>query len=938
MSCFQNCGESIDGFLSTSFAKLGMVTAEKPWRTIGIMTFVAIVFGSGWAVAKEESRAEKLWIPQKTQATTDRDWVDQYFTTETRVNILLCYDDGGNVLTPSGLKECWTAWDNMMNVKVQSDEITDEFNGSYSYDGRTIDGNTTEALCDKQGGTECATSTIFDIWNRNETIIMNLVQSQIDEDIADALENGFSSPNDVQRSVRSLVSDNPTVDSISAQAMVSIIYTPLSEQHYVDENKNIEVDPILNPYQLAIFNTIKKGKYNRMMIMYNNAAWAEEFSAAIRKDIFKLVIAYLLLFVYLFMALGRRDEVFSARALAFSILLTILLSAMGGLGLCWHVGILQNPLVNTLYFLLLGLGVDDGFIIQGEFMQQSRQYPKKSISWRISETCRRAGVSVLVTSFTDICAFAVGASSSLPALRAFCILAAVTVFFVWMYNVTFFLAVMTLDARRSELNSYNCFGLKMDQEGEKMKQEGEKQGCLSRIPCCRMNQKERQGYDCLCCISAKEEHFRFASAKDQKGCCPIPFTSIKLFTCKPDIASGFFRDILGPFVVKFRFVVLAVVAVMFALGVYGMTEITQEFKIQWFLPRSSPIYQYIEISDELFGQSAVPYYLYLSDVDYYAQEDTILALLRHMEAQDYTSGNVTCVTREYKEYYSNHSNVPANAGEYYTGLKAFVDSDAGESYKGLIKWVNDDDPAAGITVSKMNHQIKNEYIETSSQQVVALDDLREDAYSVIEYPILRVYDEQFIFWEQFAVIALEFWRNVILALVTVTVIIIFMIPHPTVAIVVILSVVFSIMDLIGFLHLWKGSINNISAIYLVVSIGLTVDYAAHIGHGYIYEAGTREEKAIGTLARVGTSVFNGGFSTILAVLIMSTSDTYIFITFFKCYFLCCVFGLMHGMLFLPAMLSIVGPEVQFRESVSTAIDEERVGGKVTTELAPRELR
>merc|ERR1719193_645250 len=128
---------------------------------------------------------------------------------------------------------------------------------------------------------------------------MNLVQSQIDADIADAIENGVTGPNDVELSLRSLVSDNPTVDSISAQAMISIIYTPLSEQHYVDENKNIEVDPILNPYQLAIFDTIKKGNYNRKMIMYNNAAWAQEFSAAIFKDIFKLAIAYMLLFVYL---------------------------------------------------------------------------------------------------------------------------------------------------------------------------------------------------------------------------------------------------------------------------------------------------------------------------------------------------------------------------------------------------------------------------------------------------------------------------------------------------------------------------------------------------------------------------------------------------------------------------------------------------------------
>jgi len=909
MSCIDKCGRTIDGCLSRSFAKLGLIIAERPWKTIAIMTVVALLFGSGWSVAEEESRAEKLWIPQETDATTDRDWVDAYFSTDTRTNILLCYQKGGNILTPEGLQECWTAYENMMNVKIQSEEPSEEFDGWYSYDGRTIDGEETDALCDTQGGTECGANTIFNIWDRNTTKIMSLDQDDIDADIADAIINGISAPNDVNLSIYALLSDNPSVDSISAQAMISITFTSLSEQHYIDEKERVEVDPILEPYQKAIWNTIKGGAYERKMIMYNDVAWSEEFTAAIFRDVFKLIIAYMLLFVYLFMALGRRDEVFSARSLAGAILLTIILSAMAGLGLCWHIGILGNPLVNTLYFLLLGLGVDDGFIIHGEFMHQSREHPHKSISWRISQTCRRAGVSVLVTSFTDMCAFGLGASSSLPALQAFCILAAVSVFFVWMYNVTFFLAVLTLDARRSELNSYDCSG-------------------------CNMNDQQRQGLDCVCCVTAKEKHFRFASPKEQKGCCPIPFTGVKLFSCKPDIASSFFKGTLGPLVVKFKFVVLAVIAVMFALGVYGMTEIQQEFKIQWFLPSSSPIYQYIDISDALFGRSTFPYYLYLADVNYYEEQDTILNLMSHMEEQDYTSGSVTSVTKEFKDYYTANSNVPSNADDYYTGLKEFLDSDDGTSYMELVIWVDDSDPTAGITASRMNHGIKNEYIETSSQQVKALDNLRTEAYSIIEYPTLRVYDRSFIFWEQFAVIALEFWRNVILALLTVTVIILIMIPHPVVAFVVIISVVLSILDLIGFLHLWNGSINNISAIYLVVSIGLTVDYAAHIGHGYLYEAGTREAKAIGTLARVGTNVFNGGFSTILAVLIMASSDTYIFVTFFKCYFLCCVFGLLHGMLFLPALLSIIGPEVSFLE-IDTQDVEKMTEGQTNTELAPR---
>jgi hypothetical protein len=58
---------------------------------------------------------------------------------------------------------------------------------------------------------------------------------------------------------------------------------------------------------------------------------------------------------------------------------------------------------------------------------------------------------------------------------------------------------------------------------------------------------------------------------------------------------------------------------------------------------------------------------------------------------------------------------------------------------------------------------------------------------------------------------------------------------------------------------------------------------------------------------MGPAVLNGGLSTILAFILLSTSDTYIFLSFFKIFFLICVFGLYHGLVVLPVVLSLVGP-------------------------------
>ena len=58
---------------------------------------------------------------------------------------------------------------------------------------------------------------------------------------------------------------------------------------------------------------------------------------------------------------------------------------------------------------------------------------------------------------------------------------------------------------------------------------------------------------------------------------------------------------------------------------------------------------------------------------------------------------------------------------------------------------------------------------------------------------------------------------------------------------------------------------------------------------------------------MGPAVFNGGFSTYLAFALLCFSNSYLFRSFFKVFFLVVVFGLFHGLVLLPTVLSICGP-------------------------------
>merc|ERR1711936_1449335 len=78
-------------------------------------------------------------------------------------------------------------------------------------------------------------------------------------------------------------------------------------------------------------------------------------------------------------------------------------------------------------------------------------------------------------------------------------------------------------------------------------------------------------------------------------------------------------------------------------------------------------------------------------------------------------------------------------------------------------------------------------------------------------------------------------------------------------------------------------------------------------HGFLTVHGTREERIMHIMENIAPAVINGGFSSILALSLLVTSRSHIFTSFFKIFFMICVFGLYHGLIMLPVLLCLVGP-------------------------------
>ena len=127
-----------------------------------------------------------------------------------------------------------------------------------------------------------------------------------------------------------------------------------------------------------------------------------------------------------------------------------------------------------------------------------------------------------------------------------------------------------------------------------------------------------------------------------------------------------------------------------------------------------------------------------------------------------------------------------------------------------------------------------------------------------------------------------------------------------------LWVAFSIVSIeagvAGYMALWDIHLDSISMINLIMCIGFSVDFTAHICYAYMSsKAATADERVRECLYSLGLPIFQGAASTILGIIALVLADSYIFLVFFKMVFMVIFFGAMHGLFLLPVLLSIFGP-------------------------------
>ena len=231
-------------------------------------------------------------------------------------------------------------------------------------------------------------------------------------------------------------------------------------------------------------------------------------------------------------------------------------------------------------------------------------------------------------------------------------------------------------------------------------------------------------------------------------------------------------------------------------------------------------------------------------------------------------------------------------------------------FKGDIVWRNETNnvPNEGIISTRMRGNHVKSY--KSDDKVKSMDSLRDSLEAVPGNGAGNVFafSDSWLSYEQYKSIASEATRNISSTMAGMVVIIAILLISPKAVLIVCLCLCLIIINIMGYMHFWGQTLDSVTIIMLIIALGLSVDYSAHIGRAFMEHRGTPDERLKNSLADMGVAVFNGAISTFLAVIVLSSSKSYVFMTFFRQLFLCIVFGLGHGLVLLPVLMSLFPPK------------------------------
>eukprot|EP01061_Rhynchopus_euleeides_P019478 TRINITY_DN31_c0_g1_i1.p1 TRINITY_DN31_c0_g1~~TRINITY_DN31_c0_g1_i1.p1 ORF type:complete len:962 (+),score=384.49 TRINITY_DN31_c0_g1_i1:127-3012(+) len=863
------------------------------WPKLTVLATVILTIGllqGAWKF-EQETDGRKLFAPDNSRAVDEEDYVVEYFGYESRVATIFFIAKEDNVLTADSMRLLLSA-----HQHITTSLSEESYGEVLSY----------EATCARTQRTNITSpckraKSPLTLWDHSPLLMANLTDEMVMESIND--ESQWREMEPAGPSVMYYLSKTGLVSEggriVKAKAVrMQLTFKNQRGDKYDGRDEDYESEHFemqMVRYIVDVFRPIAH-KAGIEVEIQTGAEEDEAGESAMDDDMALLPLGYIMMVFYACFVLGRMRPKYSHAALGVVSVLSVGMSTLSAYGLCWIIGLAFNTLTQLLVLVLLGVGIDDTFVIMDSWWDHSHAPDMKT---RMIRAVRHAGPAITVTSVTDLVAFLAGSATDIPALKVFCYYACIGITFIFVYQSTMFVACAYLDSLRQEAGRRDFF-------------------------CC-LKVEDHDGWVGQCCV---DQPGADRQPDNEGGDAPQPFNESNRGLLHYVTGELMPRYVLATWVGKG--VIFAISAGFLTAACIGLPEVTMNYNNEWFVPDGHRYQDVMETRNDYFEGNTLPLNIYTKKLEYptYEVQMQIEDIATAVNGNRWiTKGSVNSWLRSFTSWVNETS--PANidttthAGRtlvktpvFYPLLKEYLGHGGPRQavqYRAEMAWSEggQDDAASVILTARMQAVVIAGPLQVGTDAVDCMDDLRDlldplDAFA---------YHWVYLFWESYKIFIPEITKNVSIAAACVLVLVAVLEANLLIGVFVLITIGLVDICLIGFMPWLDVEVNGVSVVCIVLAIGLAVDYSVHVAGAFLkvsaesIEGGPsgRTQRAAFALWKMGPAVVNGAISTFLAIAPLVIAKSYAFKVFFRMFFMIIFFGLWFGIMTLPCILSICGP-------------------------------
>uniref|UniRef100_A0A914USQ6 SSD domain-containing protein n=1 Tax=Plectus sambesii TaxID=2011161 RepID=A0A914USQ6_9BILA len=557
------------------------------------------------------------------------------------------------------------------------------------------------------------------------------------------------------------------------------------------------------------------------------------------------------------------------------------LSAIAAIGSGFGLSLLLDvPVVDIVFvapFLILSVGVDDMFIMLAAWRKTSCT---ATVQDRLAQTFADAAVSVTITSLTDGLAFAIGAVSVFPAVRYFCCFCVASICFTYLYQITLFAAFMAYSGRREADNRHCLFLTRLPTSSEAVDR-----SLFYKVFCTGGDGK-------ISTPGRREMMDEGASSIDSTGDCMG-------ISAKDSMLNVLFRRYYAP-LLQWRcaqVIALLSYAAYLVIAAIGCGSMNVGMNYTELLPDGTPTSLYLEDYGRLFAAHSTPPLEVLvvdEDMSQTETQHAALQLVQRLEHDAFT-GKAQMWLLDYLLFRDRLSD---RSRDFYETIPEFLNQLAYRHYQTHLRF----DPLNRRVTFRF--LVDTHDLTYGHERVFLL--FVKSALEQTALSNVTAFHTTFQLGEQQDAVLPAMLQSVGTATVVMLIVSFLLIPKLACSVCLAACIISTNLGVIGAMSLWGVRLDMISMITLLMSVGVSVDFVAHVSYFYVeaLQKNMTASQAQYALWSLGLPIMQGALSTICGMLVLLAIDAYMIRAFVKTMMLVVIFGLYHGLVLLPIVMSL----------------------------------